>query len=108
CKFFTGKKTVYTYDLSKVVCYPNPARKGKITITNLPSVSEKLNVYIYTISGQMIISFSSDDTQIFGNGTRFLQWNCKTKSGNDVAQGIYIILIKNSGDKVIKKVAVIR
>ena len=56
----------------------------------------------------MITSFSCDDTQLLGNGTRFLLWNCKTKSGNDIAQGIYIILVKNSGDKVIKKVAVIR
>lgn len=107
-KFFAGKKTAYTYDLSKIVCYPNPARNGKITITNLPSISDNLNIYIFTISAQMVTSFSLDDTQMLGNGTRFLVWNCKTKSGNDVAQGVYIVLIKNSGNKTTKKIAVIR
>jgi len=106
--FFAGTKTVINYDLSKIVCYPNPARNGKITITNLPTKNEKLNIYIFTISGQMVTSFSLDDTQLLGNGTRFLVWNCKTKSGNDVAQGVYMILVKNNSDKIIKKIAIIR
>ena len=106
--FFAGAKTVLNYDLSKIVCFPNPAKNGKITITNLPTTIDKLNIYIYTISGQMINSFSIDDTQVLGNGTRFFVWNCKTKSGNDVAQGVYMILIKTQSDKIIKKIAIIR
>ena len=74
----------------------------------MPTKNEKLNIYIFTISGQMITSFSLDDTQLLGNGTRFFIWNCKTKSGNDVAQGVYIILVKNNNDKIIKKIAIIR
>jgi len=106
--FFAGEKTVFNYDLSKVVFYPNPARNGKITITNLPTSIDKLNIYIYTISGQMITSFSLDDTQVLGNGIRFFVWNCKTKSGNDIAQGVYMILIKTNNDKIVKKIAIIR
>ena len=106
--FCAGAKTSFNYDLSKIVCYPNPARNGKITITNLPTKNEKLNIYIFTISGQMVTSFSVEDTQLLGNGTRFFVWDCKTKSGNDIAQGVYIVLIKNNNDKIIKKIAIIR
>lgn len=106
--FVFGQDITIVDDLSKVVCFPNPARAGQVTITNLPISVDKLDTSIYTMSGQIIKSFSLNDTSFDSEGARYLQWNCKNHSGDNVAPGIYFILIKTNSDKATKKIAIIR
>jgi flagellar hook assembly protein FlgD len=60
------------------------------------------------MSGQGIESFSLADTSFDGEGRRYLRWNCKNHSGQNVAPGIYFVLIKTNTDQTTKKIAVIR
>jgi immune inhibitor A len=107
--FVFGQDIVLIDDLSKVICFPNPVRdNGDVIITNLPVSSDKLDVIIYTMSGQSIESFSLADTSFDGEGRRYLRWNCKNHSGQNVAPGIYFVLIKTNTDQTTKKIAVIR
>jgi len=106
--FSFGQDAVITENLSKVICFPNPARDGYVTITNLPVSGDKLDMSIYTITGRLIISYSINDTSFDGEGNRYLTWNCKNNAGDNVAPGIYLVLIKTSSDKTTKKIAVIR
>lgn len=106
--FIFGQDINIVDDLSKIVCFPNPARDGQVTITNLPISVDKLDMSIYTMSGQIIKSFSVNDTIFDSEGVRYLQWNCKNHSGDNVAPGIYFILIKTNSEKTTKKIAIIR
>ncbi|MDD5021664.1 MAG: M6 family metalloprotease domain-containing protein [Endomicrobiaceae bacterium] len=106
--FVFGQDINIVDDLSKVVCFPNPARDGQVTITNLPISVDKLDVIVYTMSGQSVESFSIDDTSFDGEGRRYLEWDCKNHSGDNVAPGVYFILLKTNSDKATKKIAIIR
>ena len=103
-----GANSVYFDNLSAVTTYPNPARNGVVNFINLPSQSAKLDIEIYTITGQFVNSFHSDDTTIITNGNRKLAWNCKNYSGSPVAPGVYIALIKTNSDKKKVKFAIVR
>ncbi len=106
--FVFGQDIKIVDDLSKVMCFPNPVRDGHVRIANLPISVDKLDISIYTISGQIIKSFSINDTGFDSEGVRYLEWDCKNHSGDNVAPGIYIVLIKTNSDKATKKIAIIR
>ena len=52
--------------------------------------------------------FTADDTEYTSDGFRKIRWDCKNSSGEDVAPGVYLVLVKDSSKKKIFKVAVIR
>ena len=106
--FTCGKEEVIIEDLSGIVCYPNPARDGYINITNLPTDLRDFSLEIFTLTSKLVKSFSEDDTEYDGKGIRTVRWDCKNDSGEDVAPGVYIILIKNDSRVKKCKVAVIR
>jgi flagellar hook assembly protein FlgD len=49
-----------------------------------------------------------DDTEYTDDGFRKIKWDCKNSDGEDVAPGIYLIMVKNNSKKKTFKVAVIR
>ncbi len=106
--FACGKEEVIIEDLSGIVCYPNPARDGYINITNLPTDLRDFSLEIFTLTSKLVKSFSEDDTEYDGKGIRTVRWDCKNDSGEDVAPGVYIVLIKNDSRVKKCKVAVIR
>ncbi|MDD5021013.1 MAG: M6 family metalloprotease domain-containing protein [Endomicrobiaceae bacterium] len=106
--YFPGEQSVTFTDLANVVYYPNPVRNSKLSIINLPSNQQNLSIQFFTVSGQLIKMFSVGDTTLMGSGSRMLEWDCKNKSGSDVAQGVYFMMIRTDSDKLIKKIAVIR
>lgn len=106
--YFPGVRSEIFTDLANVIYYPNPIRNSKLSIINLPSNQENLSIQLFTVSGQLVKMFSIDDTTLMGSGSRLLEWDCKNKSGNDVAQGVYFLMIRTDSDKLIKKIAVIR
>ena len=106
--FMYGRDIVIIDDLSDIVCYPNPARQGIVNIINLPTNIRDFSVEIFTLTAKLVKSFSSDDTEYTNDGFRKLKWNCKNESGEDVAPGVYLVLIKNNSKKKVFKVAIIR
>lgn len=106
--FAYGKDVVIVDELSKVVCYPNPARKGVINIINLPTNVQDFSVEIFTLTSKLVRSYSTDDTEFTADGYRKVKWDCKNDAGEDVAPGVYLVLVKNASKKKVMKVAVIR
>lgn len=105
--YFPGKQSVIFTDLAHVIYYPNPVRNSKLSVINLPS-EQNLSIQFFTVSGQLIRMFSIADTRLMGSGSRMFEWDCKNKSGSEVAQGVYFMMIRTDSDKLIKKIAVIR
>ena len=131
-------KATNTYDnFSAVRVYPNPFvpgdndintgnYKGGVIIDKLPDNIKSIN--IYNISGEKIskinngINFYSINdlnqiNDVYGvnfsaNSSEYgavAIWNCKNSHNNIVSSGIYIVVIEDtSGDKCIKKLAIIK
>ncbi len=106
--FMCGKDVVVVDELSKVLCYPNPARKGVINIINLPTDVQDFSVEIFTLTSKVVRSYSADDTEFTTDGYRKVKWDCKNDAGEEVAPGVYLVLVKNASKKKVMKVAVIR
>ena len=86
-------------DLEAIVIYPNPVRENqKIIFANL---TENVQIQIFNIAGEKVF----DIRDIKG---RF-SWDVRNFSGNKCASGIYLCIIENkTGEKKVKKIAVIR
>ncbi|MFA7073910.1 MAG: M6 family metalloprotease domain-containing protein [Endomicrobiaceae bacterium] len=106
--YVLGENSISFDNLSKVVFYPNPVRNGQLNIINMPSSATVLDIQIYTMLGKIVRVFTISDTQLNGEGSRSIKWDCKNSSGNNVAPGVYLLLIKTSSDKKVSKIAVIR
>lgn len=106
--YIKGEKSISFDNLSNVVFYPNPVRNGQLNIINMPSGTTVLDIQIYTMVGKIVKTFSISDTQLNGDGSRTLKWDCKNDGGSNVAPGVYLLLIKTSSDKKVSKIAVIR
>jgi len=80
-----------TIAISRV--YPNPGPAGKESIWfdyKLLDSVEILTLEIYTLSGTLIYTHSTSDTDRTGK----LSWDARTDSGMRVASGIYIYILK--------------
>ena len=106
--FMYGKEIIIIDDLSNIVCYPNPTKNGVVNIINLPTNVQDFTVEIFTLTSKLVKSFSSADTEYTKDGYRKIKWDCKNDSGEKVAPGVYLVLIKNNSKKKVFKVAVIR
>lgn len=96
-------------DFRDVVCYPNPAsisKKGYVKITNFPYKTSKIDVNIYTITGEFVKHYNAYDIQE-ENGKRIIMWDLKNQSGSSIAPGVYFIMIDTiSSGKIIRKIAI--
>lgn len=96
--------TVTASDMAAVRAFPNPWRSDKhvaipMTIDNLAAASE---VKIFTVSGRSVRRLSAD-------ATGAAAWDLNNDSGDHVASGIYLYLVKNSsGQTSHGKLVVIR
>ncbi len=106
--FVLGKDPVIIGDLDDVKCYPNPIRDGNVTIMGLPTTMVDFSVEVFTATSKLVKGFSADDTEFTNDGFKYIKWDCKNDSGEDVAPGVYLILVKNNSKQKIFKVAVIR
>jgi len=92
-----------TSDISRVIIYPNPVRRnlsdGRLNIYS-PEFMESIT--IYSLAGQLIY-----ERQDMGSA-RFSIWDLKNESGQDVASGIYICIIRSATGVIdTRKIAVI-
>ena len=65
------------------------AGSGLMWFTHLPN---KCKISIYTISGQLVSSFSHDD-EFSGQ----ISWNLKTGNGDMIAPGLYLYTVQAGG-----------
>jgi len=79
--------------LNDVKIYPNPFRPSlghtSITISNLPANSR---ARIYTIAGELVKDLTA-------NAAGMISWNATNRSGQQVASGLYFVLVQGAGDK---------
>lgn len=87
----------------RVTVYPNPVRHSSSAgRLNIHSPEPMDSIRIYSISGVLIY-----ERQDMGSA-RFSIWNLKNEYGHEVANGIYICIIKSSAGRVdVRKIAVI-
>ena len=98
---YWGDATEASPGYSDVYAYPNPVRleiDDRVIITGLMNNS---NVKITDLSGNLII-------QGISAGGQFV-WNCRGRSGNRVATGIYLVLSSTpeARESVVTKIAII-
>ncbi len=97
--------TVAPYpDLANVVVFPNPYKSKekntqRITFARLTQQAE---IRIYTLNGELVTTLSKDDLK------PVMTWNLKNNSGQPVASGIYIYVIKNGTEQKRGKVVLLR
>lgn len=101
-----GEKKLAFYDLSQIRCCPNPARDGYICIERLPDNLDNFSAEIFTMTAKLVKSFGAKDVIV--SNINKLKWNCKNRNGENVAPGVYLLLIKNAGQQKVFKIAVIR
>ncbi|MDR0617523.1 MAG: S8 family serine peptidase [Endomicrobium sp.] len=99
-------------NIGKFVCYPTPvslSEKGYIKITNFPFHTSMIDVVVYTVTGEFVKSFNSED--LLNDVTlnkRMIKWDLKNQNGAIVAPGVYFISIKTLISNQVKKVAISR
>ncbi len=98
-------------DVSGVLSYPNPARNGSLYITNIPASRQDFSAEIFTMKGNLVRYFSENDIEdvelgstVFGR----IKWDLKNDKGENVAPGVYLVLVKANSSKKTFKAAVIR
>ena len=105
-------------DLSNILVYPVPWVPGDGNIDNgkpynssdsdsgiiFDNLTQSIDIKIYTINGELVWKKITDST------SAKIQWDAKNTSGRDVASGVYFAVIKspNTGEKAVRKVAIIR
>ncbi|MFH1259069.1 MAG: T9SS type A sorting domain-containing protein [Elusimicrobiota bacterium] len=91
-----------TNNLSDIVVYPNPYKKGMSSGIVFDGLSGGETIKIYTIAGESVIEQQSEGLQKW-------IWNTRNSSGEMIASGIYLYLITSKGgQKRIGKIAVIK
>lgn len=84
--------------------YPNPATSyAEIKFTS--SIANNARVEIMDIRGGAVKTFELGD---IASGSHFVKWNLKDNASQDVAPGVYFIMISTGEQKQIKKVIVNR
>ena len=96
-----GAKVIASID--NIISYPNPWYPEKDTyakITFIPLNSQP-KIYIYNIAGELVRTLH-DGQEINSTPQGYMEalWNGKNNSGDNVASGIYLYLVKcNKGEK---------
>jgi hypothetical protein len=81
--------------------YPNPVKAGDrvLFITWLPPVP--VEVSIYNLAGERVAYLG------LLNPPPFATWNLKSASGQDVANGIYVAVLRNKASEILRIVKVV-
>jgi len=99
---YKGTSTTASTDLSKVNVYPNPVRPEFEGTVKVSGLSNKCNVKITDVEGNLVYETISQ------GGT--IEWDTKAFGNYNVASGVYMIFISSQDamDTTVKKVMIIR
>ncbi|MCK4357976.1 MAG: T9SS type A sorting domain-containing protein [Candidatus Cloacimonetes bacterium] len=103
----SADNTQLIYEPSLNQNYPNPVINSTIISFTIPKNTDKAELKIYNIKGQLVRTFHPDTNE--NSPIKKIIWNGKDESGKSVQSGIYFYRLK-VGDKVIdiKKCLVLR
>lgn len=73
-----------------------------IAFAGLPA--EECNIYIYTLAGDLVRTLEHDGRA--GSGTAF--WDLITRSGQDVASGVYVFQVRTEREDMVGRFAIVR
>lgn len=99
---FKGTATKPSEDLANVYVYPNPVRPGFTGTVKIAALTNKANVKITDIEGNLVYETTSE------GGT--IEWDTTAFGKYKVASGVYMILVssQDGSDTIVKKVMIIR
>lgn len=99
---FLGTSTKASGDLSNVYVYPNPVRPEFSGTVKIAGLTDKANVKITDIEGNLVYETTSE------GGT--IEWDTSAFGNYNVASGVYMIFIATQDglDSTVKKVMIIR
>ena len=89
-----------TYMLS---VFPNPA-VSSITLNFETPNNSQVNLKVFDALGRLVKVLS--DGQSFDSGAQTLRWNLRDKNGNELADGIYFVLLETPQKRLSKKVVI--
>jgi len=104
--FTSQAKTVYLEHFAEPYSLPSPFYTDCRIICDYPSVGPPeyfLKLFIYTLNGELVKQF--DDTH-FNQNTVY--WDGRNQAGQEVASGLYIVVLKVGNFTRIGKIAKIR
>lgn len=99
---FLGTSTKPSDSLSDVFVYPNPVRPNFVGTVKISGLTDKANVKITDIEGNLVYETTSS------GGT--IEWDTKAFGKHKVASGVYVIFVASEDalDSTVKKVMIIR
>jgi hypothetical protein len=99
---FLGTSTKPSGDLANVYVYPNPVRPNYYGTIKIAGLTDKANVKITDIEGNLVFETTSAGGTIEWDGTAFGKYK--------VASGVYMIFVatEDGMDTTVKKVMIIR
>lgn len=99
---FLGTSTKPSDSLSDVFVYPNPVRPNFVGTVKISGLTDKANVKITDIEGNLVYETTSS------GGT--IEWDTKAFGKHKVASGVYMIFVasEDATDSTVKKVMIIR
>ena len=99
---FLGTSTKPSDSLSDVFVYPNPVRPNFVGTVKISGLTDKANVKITDIEGNLVYEATSS------GGT--IEWDTKAFGKHKVASGVYMIFVasEDATDSTVKKVMFIR
>lgn len=99
---FLGVSTKPSDDLSNVYVYPNPVRPNYIGTIKISGLTDKANVKITDIEGNLVHETTSSGGTIEWDGTAF--------GSHTVASGVYMVFVatQDGTDTTVKKIMIIR
>ncbi|MCO6174638.1 T9SS type A sorting domain-containing protein [Flavobacterium sp. NRK F10] len=99
---FLGTSTKPSDDLENVYVYPNPVRPNYVGTIKIAGLTDKANVKITDIEGNLVFETTSAGGTIEWDGTAF--------GKHRVASGVYMIFVatEDGMDTTVKKVMIIR
>ena len=99
---FLGTSTKPSDSLSDVFVYPNPVRPNFVGTVKISGLTDKANVKITDIEGNLVHETTSS------GGT--IEWDTKAFGKHKVASGVYMIFVssEDATDSTVEKVMIIR
>jgi ligand-binding sensor domain-containing protein len=99
---FLGTSTKPSDSLADVFVYPNPVRPGFVGTVKISGLTDKANIKITDIEGNLVFETTS------AGGT--IEWDTTAFGKYKVASGVYMIFVasEDGTDSTVKKVMVIR
>lgn len=99
---FLGTSTKPSDDLANVYVYPNPVRPEFNGTVKIAGLTDKANVKITDIEGNLVYEVAS------AGGT--IEWDTTVFGGNKVASGVYMVFIASQDglDSTVKKIMIVR